>query len=474
MVNEKEKKIIEKNFTEIDDSRRIATTKDGDCFAVTTSPRMRPLINKKSDSYVAEKDKRKIKLLGSYNGHQSGNIYDKQGLSPSLCCTDYKAPVKIITKEESCIEKIWASTQKRGARKGVDYAPTLTEAMGKGGGHVPMLKLRETTKKGYKEAHEGDGVLTNRGNRKIAKGIVREQHCGNLMTTPDWGTVTSDYRIRKLTPRECERLQAFSPSTQEVELWLSDQVRKNVQSVAERWHKNLKLVGNAEKDKLLKNVSFVEKSSLQKNPQTKKLVPENVLINYEAKQIQGLCLKKSESSAKIVEKRNMFHHQVLTDNFVHLIVGMSTIVERIIRSGKEELLRNEQWQIHQENGKIVVNLFGNEIMPLANSVEDDMTTMNQLMKFITSDLSNIKTQDMMLITLYCCVIGVIIGYIPVRIDLSCLERINLEITTDWTEYGKDGEEISNTQRYKCCGNAVTTTVVTFMINQMFDGLDEES
>ena len=38
----------------------------------------------------------------------------------------------------------------------------------------------------------------------------------------------------------------------------------------------------------------------------------------------------------------------------------------------------------------------------------------------------------------------------------------------WTETGVNGEKISNTQRYKCLGNAVTTKVVTYIINQMFD------
>ena len=254
MVNEK-KEIMDKYFTEIGDGKYVTTDKSKEnMYSVPTKLRSRP-VNKKIENFVLE-GKRKINKIGTTNGHQSGNIYDENGLSPSLCCTDWKAPVKIITKDELSIEECIGSTQKHAARTDGTYSPTLTEAIGKGGGPVPMLKLRETTKKGYKEAHEGDGVLTNRGNRKIAKGIVREQHCGNLMTTPDWGTVTSDYRIRKLTPVECERLQAF---------------------------------------------------------------PDN-----------------------------------------------------------------------------------------------------------------------------------------------------------WTKYGKDGEEISNTQRYKCCGNAVTTTVVTFMINQMFDGLDEES
>ena len=35
---------------------------------------------------------------------------------------------------------------------------------------------------------------------------------------------------------------------------------------------------------------------------------------------------------------------------------------------------------------------------------------------------------------------------------------------NWTAYGADGEPISNTQRYKCCGNAVTVNVVAHIFN----------
>lgn len=439
------------------------------------------------------KDNRKINLIKSYNGHQSGNIYDKNGLSPALCCTDYKAPLKIMedrggnSMDKDIIDNNFTEVEKgkyittdreRESCYAITTHPRSRPLHKKQDNYVleenNMLKLRETTKKGYKEAKAGDGVELSRSHCTRRRGVCHEDSTGALNTQDgSWGVVNPDYRIRKLTPLECERLQAFPVVTSEVEIWLSDQVRKNVQSVAERWHKNLKLVGNAEKDKLLKNVSFVERNLKQKNQQTKKLVLQNVLINYEAGQIQLYNLKKLKSSARTVEKENLYLHQTVTENFVPLIVGMSTIVEKIIHCGKEELLRNEQWEIHQENGKIVAKLYGKEMMPLVSSVEEDLIMMKNLMKFITSDLSNMKIQDMMLITLYCCVIGVIIGYIPIKTDLSCLEKINLEITTGWTEYGKDGEEISDTQRYKCMGNAVTTSVVTFVINRMFGVSDEE-
>lgn len=82
--------------------------------------------------------------------------------------------------------------------------------MGKGGGHIPMLKLRESTNKGYREAKEGDGVELGRMGCTTRRGVCHEDSTGALNTCQgSWGTVTNDYRIRKLTPVECERLQAF-------------------------------------------------------------------------------------------------------------------------------------------------------------------------------------------------------------------------------------------------------------------------
>ena len=43
----------------------------------------------------------------------------------------------------------------------------------------------------------------------------------------------------------------------------------------------------------------------------------------------------------------------------------------------------------------------------------------------------------------------------------------------WTEFGADGEKISDTQRYKCLGNAVTTSVVTWIVdNNLFGETDD--
>ena len=37
---------------------------------------------------------------------------------------------------------------------------------------------------------------------------------------------------------------------------------------------------------------------------------------------------------------------------------------------------------------------------------------------------------------------------------------------NWTKYGADGEEISDTQRYRMCGNAVTVPVVEYLARKL--------
>lgn len=73
----------------------------------------------------------------------------------------------------------------------------------------PCLKIKEATKAGYKEAYAGDGVNIS-GRMKYQRGNVQKEMTQTLMANgSERGVVTPDMRIRKLTPRECWRLQGF-------------------------------------------------------------------------------------------------------------------------------------------------------------------------------------------------------------------------------------------------------------------------
>lgn len=72
-----------------------------------------------------------------------------------------------------------------------------------------LLRVRNGTKQGYEEAHVGDGIClaypespTRRG--RVGKGCSQTLDCSGQM-----GTLMKCGRIRRLTPRECFRLQGF-------------------------------------------------------------------------------------------------------------------------------------------------------------------------------------------------------------------------------------------------------------------------
>ena len=86
-------------------------------------------------------------------------------------------------------------------------APTLDTMQG--GYRQPCIEIKEKTKKGYKEAYEGDGIYLDRPHQK--RGCVQHGMVQTLKTSGnDVRVVTKSLRIRKLTPLECFRLMGFS------------------------------------------------------------------------------------------------------------------------------------------------------------------------------------------------------------------------------------------------------------------------
>jgi len=101
-------------------------------------------------------------------------------------------------------------------------SPTLTTM---GGGHREPkiaeeqgLPIREATKKGYAIAEEGDSVNVQFPDSKTRRGRVGKQIANTLEASSiNQGVVESPpkYRIRKLTPLECWRLQGFTDEAHE-------------------------------------------------------------------------------------------------------------------------------------------------------------------------------------------------------------------------------------------------------------------
>jgi DNA (cytosine-5)-methyltransferase 1 len=70
------------------------------------------------------------------------------------------------------------------------------------------VKIKEATKKGYAEARPGQAINLAVPNSKTRRGRVSDV-AQTLDTSMQQHTLTPDMKIRRLTPRECERLQGF-------------------------------------------------------------------------------------------------------------------------------------------------------------------------------------------------------------------------------------------------------------------------
>ena len=199
----------------------------------------------------------KIEIVGNTknpNGTSQGTgsvVYDSNGVIGTLCARDYKEPkqvaIPVLTPDR---------TEKRqnGRRFKTDGEPMFTltaqdrhgvvvenkvkqvgnlidtesfggnphrrrvydisgispclNCMG-GGGLEPKIRVKEATSQGYAEAEIGDSVNLSHPNSKTRRGRVGKQIANTLLTGESQGVVEPDFRIRKLTPRECWRLQGF-------------------------------------------------------------------------------------------------------------------------------------------------------------------------------------------------------------------------------------------------------------------------
>ncbi|HFI0326238.1 TPA: DNA cytosine methyltransferase [Streptococcus suis] len=139
-----------------------------------------------------------IKVVGTIepNFNQSGCVYDPNGIAPTI------RTMQGGGLEPKIIQRGHGYNQ--GGEH--DTAPTLTSNSWQ---ENNLLAIKEATTKGYSEAKVGDSVNLSHPNSTTRIGRVGKQVANTLLTGEEQGVVTPNFRIRKLTPRECWRLQGF-------------------------------------------------------------------------------------------------------------------------------------------------------------------------------------------------------------------------------------------------------------------------
>lgn len=149
-------------------------------------------------------------------GMQSYRVYDTSGISTTLVgegggvgaktglyMIDQSLTAPKVTNTASCITARYTS----GTTKRTAMNTAVLEVAEQEG-----IKVRNGTKKGYQVANVGDSVdLSYPGSRtrraRVGKGLAHNLSCGGQMGAVVWKGKT--VKIRRLTPKECFRLQGF-------------------------------------------------------------------------------------------------------------------------------------------------------------------------------------------------------------------------------------------------------------------------
>lgn len=284
------------------------------------------------------------------------------------------------------------------------------------------------------------------------------------------------YIIRKLTVTECARLQTMSEIVHELYINLNtmemkaqkclDYQNTNALYAEGKCHRSQKLAGNAVSIDLLEFAQFVESNTSIKHLLTNGLALLNVHTNCVGLNNQKGYSRVSPKNASNVEKSLGCLCQEQTEIFVQAIVGITTMLRKIMQAGVVELHQNGKTFAVVENGKVQFMMCGTEIMQLVKDVD---CTISKVTKAITSTtlevLPDIKTCGQILTTLFCYVLNAIGGFILQKTNGEIL----FQIKTPYTY------AVSDTQAYKGLGNGWTAEVIIHILSNALKNVpkDEE-
>ncbi len=325
------------------------------------------------------------------------------------------------------------------------------------------ILIPEATKKGFTEINPGECFDFENPKSETRRGRKMEDKSNCLMAKEtDFMHYTKDFKIRRLTPTECERLQTV-PDNEIIcifALWL-DQV-KNYVNVVEQSPKLLKLALSVEKTELNEFAKFVIQNTFQRSQPTKHTVQVNVdtQIQKQTKQCTSVNQKESDTTVNNAESivmckgQNQGADSALQSAFINITEG------RITHYGKEELHRKGSHFTNCLNGKKQLVLFGNEIMQLVKDVDVGVEKSKD-MSYTSTMLSvlSMNSLEQMLATYYLFAKSAITGFTQDITNQNSLS-VQFQINDGYSSI------VSDTQRYRMLGNGWTVSVVSHIFSYL--------
>lgn len=146
-------------------------------------------------------------LIQIVGGSQGARVYDPAGIACTQLASSGGGGGKTGLCLVSCSSRDGISDTRESART---LTASYAKGLGSGQARDGVLLIKEATRRGYSEAEPGDSVDTSYASQNQKRTRVGHGISYTLTTHADKAVVDTDMRIRRLTPKECLRLQGFS------------------------------------------------------------------------------------------------------------------------------------------------------------------------------------------------------------------------------------------------------------------------
>jgi len=245
--------------------------------------------------------------------------------------------------------------------------------------------------------------------------------------------------VRRLTPRECERLQGFPDVIDQLTITIC----KN-------------------EDEKIAHAKFAERSSAAQNQEQSVPVAAHVLIDYGQQLLQIRSAGKLLWTASIAERSVKSPLPIAPADFAQLVALTKPCLGRVAPHGKAASQANTRSSIAPSSGSAHALMCGSEISELVSDANLFTAGLQQCLKSITLPHGrDAKPSVSTLQTLSCYVGAAIAGFIPEK-TRSENYSLMVEVVTPYTLVPHRGKPSADGPRYKALGNSMAVPVMRWI------------
>lgn len=280
--------------------------------------------------------------------------------------------------------------------------------------------------------------------------------------------------VRRLTPRECERLQGFPDIRKTFIMSVSfdggaDECLDHQKSFARAETKSLRShsnVSHAGEGECQSNARAAVLSLNAGQGSSSEHVLVNVLIDSERQHLQLHSAGRLLLSVSTAELSDWCRLPIKSGDFVQLIARLNTFAVKGTTHGEVDSQLSTTCSTRRQNGSEHVQLCGHAISELVSDAGKFTSALRDCLKSTTSAVEqSSQNYDLSRKTLFSCVATVICSCIPEQTHSGCSFDISIETVSGWTQIpwrDKPAGECPDGHRYKALGNSMAVPVMRWI------------